>query len=138
MDATTQRIRRPMTVNLGLAILLVDAARHIIPTVLYGHWDNPSVNPLLYVKFGSEFAILLLPLWFIFRGKNWARWLMLAFFFGGFCVSLPEVMRHFEAHSTGWIVTYCCVNMILFAAVVAFFLPASGRWFQGHRDANLA
>jgi hypothetical protein len=100
---------------------------------LQGHWDSP----LAYVKFGSEFILLLLPLWFIFRGRNWARWLQVSFAFGGFCVSLPQLIRHFEAHSVSWIATYCWRNMIVVGALIALFLPMSSRWFGRSKNANV-
>lgn len=134
MEVTTRRESRPLAVKISLAILLCGAAVAIIPPALYGNWNSP----LVYVKFGSEFVMLLLPLWFIFRGRNWARWLLVAFAFGGLCVSLPQLMRHLEAHSGSWMVTYVWRNLIVVAALVALFLPKSNRWFRRDENANVA
>ncbi len=134
MDVATRRESRPLAVNLALAILLCGAGVAITPPILYGNWNSP----LVYVKFGSEFVMLLVPLWFIFRGRNWARWLLVAFAFGGFCISLPQLMRHFEAHSVSWMATYSWRNLIVVGALVALFLPKSNRWFRRDKNANIA
>jgi hypothetical protein len=134
MNVATQPGSRPLAVNLALAIFLCGAGLAIIPPVLYGNWNGP----LVYVKFGSEFVMLLVPLWFIFRGRNWARWLLVASAFGGFCVSLPQLTRHLEAHSVSWVVTYSWRNLIVVVALVALFLPKSNQWFRRDKNANVA
>jgi hypothetical protein len=134
MDAAEQLDSRPLAVNLALLVFLANSAASILPPVLYGHWDSP----LVYVKFGSEFIMMLFPLWFIFCGRNWARWLLVAVAFGGFCVSLPQLIRHFEAHSISWIATYCWRNMITVGALIALFLPTSSRWFRRPKNAIVA
>jgi hypothetical protein len=134
MEVATRPESRPLAVKLALAVLLWRAGVAIIPRVLYGNWNSPLVD----VKFGSEFAMLLLPLWFILRGRNWARWLLVAFAFGGFCVSLPRLMRHVDAHSVSWIVAYSWRNLLVVAALVALFLPKSNRWFRRDENANVA
>jgi hypothetical protein len=92
----------------------------------------------VFVKFGFYLVILFLPLWFIFRGKNWARWLLVAFAFGGFCLSVPQLTQHFESRSISWIATYGLRNVIVVGALIALFLPAASRWFRGDRIAAAA
>jgi hypothetical protein len=127
MDTTEQLDSRPLAVNLALIVFLANCATSMIPPVLYGHWNSP----LVYVKFGPEFIMMLFPLWFIFRGRNWARWLLVAIAVGGFCVSLPQLIGHFETHSISWITKYTWRNLITVGALIALFLPVSSRWFSG-------
>lgn len=127
MDTNTQRDSCPPTVILALIVLLASFAASLVPRLLRTDWDGF----LVYIKFGVEFIILFLPLWFVLRGKSWARWLLVAFAFGGFCLSLPLLIKRVEAHSTTWIATYCFRNGIILVALIALFLPASSQWFRG-------
>jgi hypothetical protein len=131
MHATAQRGSRPLAVNLALIILLVSFSMSLTPRLAHAEWSDAFV----WIKFGFEFIILLLPLWFLVRGKNWARWLLVALAFAGFCFRLPQLIGQFQEHSIGWIVTCRLYSLIEVVALVALFLPSSSRWFRGSRDA---
>jgi hypothetical protein len=78
--------------------------------------------------------MLLLPLWFIFRGKNWARWLLLAVAIAGFCFSVQRVIRHFQDHSSSWILAYFLHTLVDAGALVALFHPSTKEWFLRDRQ----
>ena len=134
MNTTTKRGPRPLAVNLAVIILLVSFGVSLAPLLTSAEWREPFV----YVKYGSEIVMLLLPLWFIFRGKNWARWLLVAFAFAGFCGRLPQLIGQLHEHSVWWIVSYRLYSLIEWVALVALFLPSSSRWFRGNREAVAA
>ena len=130
MNTTTLRTPRPLAVNLALFVMLMSCGVSLAPSLIRADWSDLFV----WIKYGAEFIILFLPLWFIFRGKNWARWLLVAFVYGGFCLSLPQLIQHFESRSFSWIASYCLRNAIVVGALIALFLPISTRWFL--RDKN--
>jgi hypothetical protein len=134
MHTIIERGSRPLTVSLALIILLVSFSVSLVPRLVRAEWSDSFV----WIKYGSEIVMLLLPLWFIFRGKNWARWLLVALAFAGFCFRLPQLIGQFHEHSVWWIVTYRLYTMIEAVALVALFLPSSSRWFRGNRDAIAA
>src|SRR5882757_8923472 len=119
MTATMQQNSRPMTVNIALGIFLISFGASVIPQLLRAHWNDLFI----YIKFGSELIILFLPLWFIFRGKNWARWLLVVFALAGFCLSMRRLSQH--EHSASWLVQYCLRNLVVVAALIALFLPSA-------------
>jgi hypothetical protein len=131
MNTNTHRGPRPLVVNLALIILLVSFGVSLASRLARAEWNGL----FLCVKYGSELIMLLLPLWFIFRGKNWARWLLVALAFSGFCFRLPQLIQQFDGHSVGWVVAYRWHSLIEAVALVALFLPSSNRWFRGNKDA---
>ncbi len=134
MNLSAQRGQRPLAVNLAVIILLASFGVSLAPRLARAEWNDLFVC----VKYGSELIMLLLPLWFVFRGKNWARWLLVAVAFAGFCFRLPQLIRHFHEHSVWWVVTYRWLSLIDVVALVALFVPSSSRWFRGNRDAIIA
>lgn len=125
MNTTTQRGTRPLAVNLSLIILLVTFGVSLAPRLARANWSDL----LVWVKYGSEIIMLLLPLWFVFRGKNWARWFIVALAFVGFCLGLPQLIRLFQEHSVWWVVNYRLLNLIQWVALVALFHPSTSEWF---------
>jgi hypothetical protein len=134
MDSTTRQSSRPSAVNLAIVLLLVNVGASLVLSALRTSWNSPFV----YVKFVCELLMLAVPIWFICRGKNWARWLLVAFAFGGFGLSFPSLIEHFQARSGSWIVTYCWRNLIDVIAVVLLFHPHSGEWFRGATNVTTA
>jgi len=131
---TTRQSSRPPAVNLAIVLLLVNVGASLVLSTLRANWNGPFV----YVKFICELLMLAVPIWFIWRGKNWARWLLVAFAFGGFFLSFPGLIEHFQARSGSWIVTYCWRNLIDVIAVVLLFHPCSGEWFRGATNVTTA
>jgi hypothetical protein len=125
MTTTIQRGPRPLAVNLALIMLLVSFSVSLAPRLARAEWSDPFVC----IKYGSEIVMLLLPLWFIFRGKNWARWFLAALTFAGFCLALPQLIRQFQEHSVWWVVNYRLLNLAQWLALVALFHPSTSEWF---------
>jgi hypothetical protein len=130
MKTATQQGPRPPLVNLALIISLVGFGVSLGPRFAHAALTNFSEC----VACAAE-LIILLPLWFIFRGKSWARLVLLALTFLGFCFRLPQLIQQFEAHSLGWTVAYILGDAVV---LVLLFLPSSNRWFQGSRNAIAA
>jgi hypothetical protein len=134
MNTTMQRGSRPLAVNVALVLLLLSFGESLTPRLVRAEWSNV----LVCIKYGSMLAMLFVPLWFIFRGKNWARWLLVAFALAGFCFSLPFRIRLFQDGPVSSVVVYCVRNIIIWVALGALFLPSSSQWFRGNRNAILA
>lgn len=134
MDLSPHRSSRPLAVNLAVVLLLVNVGASVALDALRAEWNTPFV----YVKFTCMLLMLALPLWFIWRGKNWARWLLVAFAFGGLCLSFPGLMQHLRARSCSWLGSYCWRNLIDVIALVGLFHPSSTRWFREATNANTA
>ena len=131
VNTTTQQGSRPLAVNAALLILLLSFGESLTRQLLRAEWSNV----LVCIKYGSMLTMLLLPLWFIFRGKNWARWLLVAFALAGFCLSLASRIRLFQDGPGSSVLVYCVRNIIIWVALGALFLPSSSRWFRGGRNA---
>lgn len=132
MSSTTPRSPRPSAVNFAIIILLVSTGWSLARHAVRADWGNPFV----YIQFGCELVMLYIPLWFIFRGKNWARWIMVAWAVGGICVSLSSLMQNLHAGSASWIVTHYWRSLAEVVALFALFLHSSNQWFRGHTNAH--
>jgi hypothetical protein len=126
MNAATHRSSHPFAVQIALLLLLAVISTSLVRSALRADWSSPFI----YIKYVIELTMLGVPMWFAFRRKNWARWLLVAYGVGGFCVSLPRVIQHFNANTTSWLVTYALVNTVVVAALVALFLPSASEWFR--------
>jgi hypothetical protein len=115
-----------LAVQIGLVLLVAIVGTSLGRGALRVEWNAP----LTYIKYDIELIMLVIPLWFIFRGRNWARWLLVAYAIGGLCVSLPRVIRHVDAAATSWLLTYALLNLAAVAALIALFLPSSSQWFR--------
>lgn len=125
MSTTTKRDPRPFAVNIALIILLVTCCVSLAPSLARADWSDL----FLRVKYGSQIIILSLPLWFIFRGKNWARWVFLSVAFLGFCLRLPQLILHFQERSVWWVVNYRLPSLIQWVAIASLFHPSASKWF---------
>src|SRR5436190_12976739 len=125
MNTTTQGGSRPLAVNVALIILLVTFGVSLAPRLARADWSDP----LVYLKYGSESTMLLLQLWFIFRGKNWARWFLVALTFVGFCLGLPHLIRLFQEHPVWWVAKHRLLYQIQWVALLALFHPSANEWF---------
>jgi hypothetical protein len=88
---------RPLAVKFALALFAANQATILVPDAIRGHWHSL----IFYISFGTMLAMLFVPPWFVFRGKNWARWLMVAFWFAGFFRFYPgssSSRRHRRLH----------------------------------------
>jgi len=127
MNAANHRGSRPFAVQIALLLLLAITGTSLVRGAFRADWNNPFV----YIQYVIELVMLGVPIWFVLRRKNWARWLLVAYGVGGFCVSLPQVIQHLNASRTSWLVTYALLNVVVVAALVALFLPSASQWFRG-------
>lgn len=135
MDNNTHRISRPLAVKLALAILVVHLGSLEVLDAVHGKWDSF----LFYIKIGMMVAMLFVPLWFVFRGKNWARWLLVGLGIAELCLIFGFVLPRLSSQhalTTSWIVSTCFHNSIDFIAVAALFLPSSNRWFRTYANVD--
>lgn len=133
MNTTTQRGRRPTSVNLALIIFVVSCVVWIAPRLARAPFTDLSEC----IARASE-LIIFLPLWFIFRGKNWARWVLVVLTFLGFVFRLPQLIRELGEHSLGWVAAHRYYILIEAVVMILLFLPSSNRWFRADRDAIAA
>ena len=125
MDTTIHQKQRPLAVTLGLALFVANQSLILVYAAIRGNWHSPN----FYINFGLSLAVLFVQVWFIFRGKNWARWLLVAMMFAGFCV-LPWFIKRYSSHSASWITLSVLQNLADIVVLVALFLPSSNRWFR--------
>jgi hypothetical protein len=119
---------RPPAVKLALVILLVHIGSLYVLEGIRGNWDSFR----FWIKMAMMAAMAFVPLWFVFRGRNWARWLLVGYAVAELCLifgfDLPRLSSQ-HALTTAWIVSTCLHNAIDDLAAAALFLPSSSRWF---------
>ena len=131
---TAAKPSHPLAVNIGVILMLVATFTSLTRSALRADWGDRWV----WVQFGVQLMILVLPFWFIFRRKNWARWLLLAYALGGYCVAFPLVQHRLQTHATWWLLRFAVINLIAVAGLVALFLPSASKWFRANGSANVA
>ena len=131
MNSSAHQRSRPPAIYIALLLLLAVVGTSLVGRAGQADWNNP----LVYVKYGVELIMLGFPVWFIFGGRNWARWLLVAFALGGFCISVPQLTQHLNGGSSRWLWSYGLRNGIVVLALAALFVPSSSRWFRANPDA---
>jgi len=120
---------RPIAVKLALIYFLVDRGVGTISEMFYGPWDMH----IYYSIFGVGLVLDFVPLWFVFRRKNWARWFV-AIFTLGYCCYDPFLWRRyhqtFSAIQSVWFWLSWFLDII---AVALLFHPSSSRWFRAQK-----
>ena len=123
---------QPWSVVVGVVLLLVTSSlqfQHSVARVLKGGslvYDGPLLDAVL----------LLVPLWFTFRGRSWARWIWVIYVVGGVAVSVQPLIQHLQAGAVHWVVGFCLRSLVVCLAVIVLFLPLSNQWFREHRNAK--
>jgi len=88
METTLNKNSRPLGVDLALILLVINLGTAFAEQVIGVDWRGADwSNPLHYVKWGSQVLMTVVPLWFIFCGKNWARWFLVLAACVGLCIS---------------------------------------------------
>ena len=125
MNITT----RPMAVKLALILLLLDSAAIAIGGILNGPWDMP----IYYYTFGIGLILDFVPLWFAFRRKNWARWLVAIYTL--LCVCFDPFLgnRYYQTYSAFQIIWFSLSDILDIVALILLFFPSSNRWFRGQQ-----
>jgi hypothetical protein len=134
MDTAIYQRRRPLVVTLGLALFVANQVPNLVLNAIRGNWQSAY----FYVIFVALLTVLFVPVWFIFRGKSWARWLLLAIFCVGFCAHFLSFSNSRSAHSASWIALDFVKSFVDIVALIALFLPSSNRWFIGARGVGHA
>ncbi len=126
MDTTTYRQRRPLVVTLGLALFAANQVPDLMLDAIHGNWHSPYFYIIFFVLLGVVFV----PVWFVFHGKNWARWLLVTIILVGFGAHLFSFINSHSVHSVSWIALSFLKSFINFVALVALFLSPSSKWFR--------
>ena len=100
MKTTEDKNGRPLVVTLAVVYLAVAFGAGLVR-------DIQGAQSFDF-RFGCVFAVMLILeaviLWFIFRGKNWARWLWLAILVLGVMSSWPKFILRIHDYSASVIV----------------------------------
>ena len=126
MNTTTYRQRRPLVVTFGLALFVANQVPDLVLDAIRGNWHSLY----FYIIFVVWLAVVFVPVWFVFHGKSWARWLLATIVFVGFGAHLFSFINTHSAHSASWIALSFLKSFINFMALVALFLSSSNRWFR--------
>lgn len=90
-------------------------------------------KPLVYVVLGVVAAVPYLIIWFIFLGKNWARWLFLVVFGLALC-SLSVRFQELLSLPAEEIGAYCAQLFLYTTAACALLSTTSGEWFRRNKE----
>ena len=128
MNITTHRGARPLAVKIAVGLLAASCGIDLVLKTIWYH-SHHSDDSDFYVSLAVVFTILSLLLYFLFRGRNWARWVVLFMFIIGIILSL---VLHVQRHS-GLYFIYLLMNTV---AIVALFRSPSSQWFRGEANDN--
>lgn len=112
----------PRTVKLAVASLAVSYIAGLVRIAFTLHWSEP-LAVLVY------FAIAILVgwlLWSIYRGKSWARWIIVAWIGIG-TTGIPHFWARYGNGSFWWVALGQIVLQV--SALILLLLPPSFRWF---------
>jgi hypothetical protein len=129
MDITAHSTARPTTVKFALVFLALTTGVALVLSVIYAQWSNYAAD----ISFGGFFILYVIPLWFIFHGKNWARWFVAVLIFGGICYSPFLWVRDHQTISIFWAVWFWLSDLLDVATLILLFHPSSNRWFRGQQ-----
>jgi len=134
MGNIEHRGARPVAVKLALILLAFDFAVVFMMNLIYAEWGN--------VFSDVSFAVLLifngLPLWFLFHGKNWARWFVAIVTVIEVGLSFWLWSRHHQTFSNMATVWFWLDSLLSIIIVIALFHASSNRWFCGHQTPPIA
>lgn len=122
MDISGHRGSRPLAVKISVCLLAVSGGTDLVRQIAW-YRAHPSGDPGFYFSLVLVIVFLSVLLFFLFRGHNWARWLVVIDIVLGVILSL--VVRH--GHQQ--VVWYFAFTLINTVAVLALFLPPSNQWF---------
>ena len=76
-------------------------------------------------------GVMLLWIWLIYRGTNWARWLFLAWFMWNLLIA-PWHIRWSLAELHPF---FCVQTLLQLGALALLFLPGANHWFRRRIEA---
>ena len=129
MDSATHTRSRPPAVTLAVILLTVGMTAGVLRGVIGVHFSKP----VLWLLLAAVAVVPYLVIWFIFRGKNWARWVFLIMFVLAIC-SLSVSPQRLLAQSAFDIILYCGRLLLGLIAAGALFSPSSTEWFRGNKN----
>lgn len=120
----------PGTIRIALITFIVSIAAAIVSTVIYVYFEPQTVPSLPLIVLSAIFILpYLILFYYIYRRKNWARYLWLVIFVLG---NVMTFSGHAPADYHYAVLKYFSYLQTLLQAVITvlLFLPASGRWFK--------
>jgi hypothetical protein len=122
IDMRAHFATRPREVKVAVGLLGAGLALDTIMVLLgIAVYHPPSRNPDFYFTTAFNFVAAWLLLYFVFRGKNWARWLTL-------CLIVLGIVWPFPPHHRLTLRFYL-YSLIDIAAIVLLFQRPTGKWY---------
>ena len=119
---------RPPQVNLASSLLVLYWAFGLVKVLLGRFPQTIYISAAVFLSF---FGALILCIWLISRGTNWARWLFLAWFVWN-CFFSPWSLQHLSPRPAMGAIYSSVQLMSQLVALALLFLPTANRWFRGH------
>ena len=129
MSANSQRSSRPTIVTFAVILLTLGMTirfLHVFSGAHVGH-----LAALLFLA--PVVAIPYLFIWFIFLGKNWARWVFLVMFGLAMC-SLSVRVQRLLSLPAGDIAAYCAQVFLCAVAAISLLSSTAVDWFRGKKN----
>jgi hypothetical protein len=118
-----------MTVTFAVILLLLGMTIRFITVFSGAHVRQPGAYAVLAVLVGIPYLII----WFIFQGKNLARWVFLVVFGLALC-SLSVNLQKLFSLPVEQAIGYTVQVMLCLTAAAALLSSASANWFRGKND----
>lgn len=116
---------RPLAVTFAVGLLSLSTAIAIIDMAVTAPWNDPLPTCLMFAFIGGVAALFI---WFIFQGKNWARWVFLVVFALGLLLS-PLSVQRLQGHPAADVVIYWVQLILQLIAATALVLRPARQWF---------
>ena len=121
---------RPLAVKFGLSLLALEQVVGFVMGITSYELHFHGYSKFWYNSFWYEtifsFSFEALLLFFAYRGKNWARWVILSVLIFG-AVSIlwgPKVALHWD---------FYFFSLIEVVALAALFEPSANKWYKGSK-----
>jgi hypothetical protein len=118
--------KRPATVKVALILLAIFAGEALAVSLICAQWGNLSSD----ISFGIFLVLNIIPLWFVFRRKNWARWFVAILTIAGVCYSPFLWVQEQQTFPAFWKVWFWLSVLSDIIVVILLFHPSSNRWFR--------
>lgn len=120
----------PQTIKIALIIFIISIVAAITSTIIYVYFEPQTVPSPALVVLSAIFILPYLILFnYIYKRKNWARYLWLLIFVLGNIMTLSGHAPT-DYHYT-ILKSFSYLQTLLQAVItVLLFLPASNRWFK--------
>jgi hypothetical protein len=121
----------PLAVKMAVAFLAANYVTGLVRIAFTLHWSEP-LAVLVYFVLASLIGGFL---WLIYRGRDWARWLLVAWIgigIGG----IPHFWNRYGNGPFGWV----ALGQIILqeSALILLLLPPSFRWFLQSRKSQVS